>query len=171
MHQFLICEWNPLTYGQGKNYLACPIVGIIKMHRVHWWDLGWDLETLKGPWTFNGQKKIYTMNNIVILDHIGLFIYIDGRYFDFYQLMSTSFSIQTFIKIGIIISFMMSFCWRILSICVNPPIPHSTYILKHACILLYAHTNFLCRRRMDLTYEVIGDHLFNLANHGWVGNH
>jgi len=60
-----------------------------------------------GPW-------LRSRNNIVILDHIGLFIYIDASS-DFYQLMSTSFIIQTFNKIGIIISLMMISCWRILS--------------------------------------------------------
>jgi hypothetical protein len=29
---------------------------------------------------FNEQKKIYAMNNMVILDHQGLFIYINGGY-------------------------------------------------------------------------------------------
>jgi hypothetical protein len=29
---------------------------------------------------FNGWKKIYAMNNIVFLDHQGLFIYINGGY-------------------------------------------------------------------------------------------
>ena len=32
-----------------------------------------------GKW-FNGCKKIYCMNNIVIVDHHGLFIYIDSSY-------------------------------------------------------------------------------------------
>jgi hypothetical protein len=47
----------------------------------------WYNET-HGTW-FNGQKKMYAMNNIVILDHHGLFIYIDigylGSYHDVYK--------------------------------------------------------------------------------------
>jgi hypothetical protein len=31
-------------------------------------------------------------------------------------------------------------------------------------------TSFLHMRRMDLTYEVIGDHLLNLEDHKWVGD-
>ncbi len=31
-------------------------------------------------------------------------------------------------------------------------------------------TNFLHRRRMDLTYEVINDHLPNLEDHEWAGD-
>ncbi len=29
---------------------------------------------------FNGQKNIYVMNNMVIVDHHGLFIYVDQGY-------------------------------------------------------------------------------------------
>jgi len=37
-------------------------------------------------WTwFNGHKKICAMNNIVILDHHGVFIYIDSSYLGFYH--------------------------------------------------------------------------------------
>ena len=32
-----------------------------------------------GKW-FNGRKKMYFMNNVVIVDHHGLFIYIDSTY-------------------------------------------------------------------------------------------
>ena len=32
-----------------------------------------------GKW-FNGKKKLYSMNNVVIVDHHGLFIYIDPGY-------------------------------------------------------------------------------------------
>jgi hypothetical protein len=42
---------------------------------------------IRKPWQnkahhtwFNGRKKIYVMNNVVILDYRGLFIYIDGGY-------------------------------------------------------------------------------------------
>jgi hypothetical protein len=37
---------------------------------------------------FNGHKKIYAMNNIVILDHHELFIYIDSSYFGSYHNVS-----------------------------------------------------------------------------------
>jgi len=38
-----------------------------------WWD--------PNHWTwFKGHKKFYVMNNTIILDHIGLFIYIDFGY-------------------------------------------------------------------------------------------
>ena len=32
-----------------------------------------------GKW-FNGRKKMYCMNNVVIVDHHGLFIYVDPTY-------------------------------------------------------------------------------------------
>jgi hypothetical protein len=31
--------------------------------------------------------------------------------------------------------------------------------------------NFLHRRKRDLTYEVIGEHLPNLTNYGWIGDY
>jgi hypothetical protein len=31
-------------------------------------------------------------------------------------------------------------------------------------------TNFLHKKRMDLTYKVISDHFLNLEDHGWVGD-
>jgi hypothetical protein len=31
-------------------------------------------------WWFNGQKKMYFMNNMVVVDHHGLFIYLDVGY-------------------------------------------------------------------------------------------
>jgi len=40
-------------------------------------------------WTcFNDHKKIYAMNNIVILDHHGVFIYIDSSYLGSYHNVS-----------------------------------------------------------------------------------
>jgi hypothetical protein len=30
--------------------------------------------------------------------------------------------------------------------------------------------NFLYRRKRDLTYEVIGEHLHNPTNYGWIGD-
>jgi hypothetical protein len=58
------------------------------------WCLGFIDETLveiQKPWNpkhrtwFNGHKKIYAMNNTVILDHHGLFIYIDLNYLGSYH--------------------------------------------------------------------------------------
>jgi hypothetical protein len=34
---------------------------------------------------FNERKKIYTVNNIVVVDHQGLFIYMDSRYLGSYH--------------------------------------------------------------------------------------
>ncbi len=34
---------------------------------------------------FNGQKKNYSMNNTMVVDHQGLFIYLDFRYLGFYH--------------------------------------------------------------------------------------
>jgi hypothetical protein len=49
------------------------------------------METQK-PWKnalhknwFNGRKKIYVMNNIMICDHQGLFMYIDTNYLGSYH--------------------------------------------------------------------------------------
>jgi hypothetical protein len=42
--------------------------------------------------------------------------------------------------------------------------PKYSHFFKFGTLL----TNFLHRRRMDLTYEVISDHLPNPYNHGWA---
>ncbi len=59
------------------------------------WCLGFIDETLveiQKPWKdpkhqtwFNGHKKMYAMNNTMILDHHGLFIYIDLGYLGSYH--------------------------------------------------------------------------------------
>ncbi len=36
------------------------------------------------------------------------------------------------------------------------------------CVVLL--TNFLHRKKRDLTYEVIGEHLPNPTNYGWIGD-
>jgi hypothetical protein len=43
----------------------------------------WNNEAHK-TW-FNRHKKMYYMNNMIILDHCGLFIYLDTRYLGSYQ--------------------------------------------------------------------------------------
>ncbi len=43
--------------------------------------------------------------------------------------------------------------------------PRYSHLFKFGALL----TNFLHKRKMDFTYEVIGDHLLNLENHKWVG--
>jgi hypothetical protein len=45
--------------------------------------------------------KIYSMNNIVILDHDGLFIYFDTNYLKSPIVMWTFFGIITFIDISV----------------------------------------------------------------------
>jgi hypothetical protein len=42
--------------------------------------------------------------------------------------------------------------------------PRHSQLFKYGALL----TNFLHRRRMDLTYEVISDHLPNLENRRWA---
>jgi hypothetical protein len=41
-----------------------------------------------------------------------------------------------------------------------------SHLFKFGALLI----NILHKRRMDLTYKVIGDHLPNLEDHGWVGD-
>jgi hypothetical protein len=45
--------------------------------------------------------KIYSMNNIVILDHNGLFIYFENNYLKSPTMMWTLFGIITFINISV----------------------------------------------------------------------
>jgi hypothetical protein len=45
--------------------------------------------------------KIYSMSNIVILDHNGLFIYFDINYLKIPTMMWTIFDIMTFIDISV----------------------------------------------------------------------
>jgi hypothetical protein len=52
---------------------------------------------------FNGWKKIYAMNNIIILDHFGLFIYINIGYLVL-TMMWTRYGTLVFIRICINIS-------------------------------------------------------------------
>ncbi len=44
--------------------------------------------------------------------------------------------------------------------------PKYAHLFRVATLL----TNFLHMRRMDLTYEVVGDLIINPAEHGWVGD-
>jgi len=44
--------------------------------------------------------------------------------------------------------------------------PRYSHLFKFGALF----TNFLHKTRMDLTYKVIGDHLLNLEDHGWVGD-
>jgi hypothetical protein len=44
--------------------------------------------------------------------------------------------------------------------------PRYPHLFKFEALFI----NFLHKRRMDLTYEVIGDHHPNLENHKWVGD-
>ncbi len=50
---------------------------------------------------FNGHKKIYSMNNIFVLDPNCMFIYIDINYFNFYHDTLLSFAILEFKEIGV----------------------------------------------------------------------
>jgi hypothetical protein len=48
---------------------------------------------------FNKLKKMYYMNNIVVLDHCGLFIYLNNKYLGSFH--DASYMNQTYTKINI----------------------------------------------------------------------
>ncbi len=54
--------------------------------------------------------------------------------------------------------------WRRLMKNFDSTKPKCSHLFKSGTLL----TNFLHKRRMELTYEVIDDHLLNPEDHGWV---
>jgi hypothetical protein len=54
--------------------------------------------------------------------------------------------------------------WRRLMKKIDNKKPRCSHLFKYGTLF----TNFLHRRRMDITYEVNTDHLPNLEDHGWA---
>jgi hypothetical protein len=75
-HAFEDEIWWPTN--EERLSLGAHLLRNIKVYWVCWWHFDWNLQALV-EWStwFNGWKKIYAMNNIVIMDRHGLFIYID----------------------------------------------------------------------------------------------
>jgi hypothetical protein len=59
-----------------------------KLHLIYWWDFHQNHKLWNNPshhnW-FKGRKNLYCMNNLVVVDHYGLFIYLDLGYLRSYH--------------------------------------------------------------------------------------
>jgi hypothetical protein len=56
---------------------------ISRLHWIYWFNFHQNLQTLEQSYPlnlFNGWKKMYFINNMVVMDHYGFFIYLNFKY-------------------------------------------------------------------------------------------
>jgi hypothetical protein len=88
LHQLCICSWELMVHSTWKHMLNTTIpkfqsyIGLIDGTLIK----------IRKPWNnpkhkiwFNGCMKIYSMNNTMVIDHQGLFLYLDFGYLKIYH--------------------------------------------------------------------------------------
>ncbi len=91
LHQFHHCQWNLVAHYWGTSSPCCAAsqfegcIGFIDGTFVK----------IRMPWNnpthwswFNGWKKMYCMNNTMVVNHHGLFIYLDLGYLGLFHDMN-----------------------------------------------------------------------------------
>jgi hypothetical protein len=106
----------------------------------------------------------YMRNEMFIMKRIGRWEVAHNSNLDFiqsYNKMHARYQMQVEWGIG-----GLKRKWKKLMKIIDSTNSNFKYLFQYVALL----ANFLHRRKRDLTYEVIGEHLLNPTNYGWIGD-